>query len=158
LAIVSNPNREVISLANLFKKLFGEKKVESKPVMVQPQPEPEPEQEEIQFDPAKHIINPVQLKEYIEQKKKVLLIDVREPHELKHGRLQGIKHIPMNSLPMEIDKLDKNAETVVICEHGIRSLDCTFFLVQNGFTDVKSLDGGMANWYYKNESAFIEKG
>ncbi len=144
---------------SLFKKLFGGKE-QPKSVMVQSEPTPAPQEtvEELQFDPAKHLIDPLKLKEYIEQKKPLQIIDVREPYELKLGRLNCIKHIPMNSLPLELDKLDKNAETVVLCEHGMRSLDCAFFLLQNGFKDVRSLDGGMANWYHKNETVFIEKG
>ena len=145
-------------MISFLKKLFNKKEIKPSPVIEEKIPEPEPSLPEIEFDPVKHLIDPLQLKQSIEENKNLQIIDVREPHEWKLGRLNCSKHIPMNSLPLDLEKLDKNIETVMICEHGIRSLYCAYFLLQNGFTDVKSLDGGMANWYYKNGMNLIDKG
>jgi rhodanese-related sulfurtransferase len=42
--------------------------------------------------------------------------------------------------------LNKTAETVVICHHGVRSYHAARYLETTGFDDVINLSGGMAAW------------
>jgi rhodanese-related sulfurtransferase len=75
-----------------------------------------------------------------------VLIDVREPWEFETCRIAGAKHMPMATIPARINELDKNAATVVICHHGMRSLQVAHYLVQSGFADVYNLEGGIDAW------------
>jgi adenylyltransferase/sulfurtransferase len=43
-------------------------------------------------------------------------------------------------------KLDRKAEIIAICHHGMRSADATNFLLQQGFASVKNLVGGIDAW------------
>ena len=75
-----------------------------------------------------------------------LLLDVREPHEFRHCRIEGSVNMPMNQVFSDYSKLDPNRETVVICHHGIRSLQIANFLLNHGFLEIVNLTGGVAAW------------
>lgn len=75
-----------------------------------------------------------------------VLLDVREPHEYAHCRIEGSTHIPMAMVPLRFEELDPAAQTVVICHHGMRSMQVAMFLEQRGFSNVINLAGGVAAW------------
>lgn len=76
------------------------------------------------------------------------LLDVREAQELSICSLEGAEHIPMMSLFLGLKKTaaDQEAELIVICHHGIRSLEAAQFLQMQGFKNVKSMSGGVEAW------------
>ncbi|HQO29819.1 MAG TPA: rhodanese-like domain-containing protein [Accumulibacter sp.] len=80
------------------------------------------------------------------QRQRPLLLDVREPWEYAICRLAGSQPLPMSALPSNLDRLDRQAETVVICHHGIRSLQVAHFLERKGFASVYNLSGGIDAW------------
>jgi rhodanese-related sulfurtransferase len=47
---------------------------------------------------------------------------------------------------MRMGELDKDAEIIVQCHHGSRSWNVAAYLMQNGFTNVKNLTGGIDAW------------
>jgi len=75
-------------------------------------------------------------------------IDVREDVELEFGVMDGALHIPMESVPGQMNELEKhkNDTVVLICRSGRRSEQIGQFLEQMGFTDVINLEGGMNAW------------
>lgn len=87
-----------------------------------------------------------ELKAEIESGKSLVLVDVREPHEVEAGAIPGILHIPLGEIPTRFGELDANAETVVICKLGGRSGQATQFLLDQGFTRVRNLTGGTTAW------------
>lgn len=74
------------------------------------------------------------------------LVDVREDWEAAIARLDGAFHIPMGQIPARAGELDAAKPTVVYCHHGIRSLHVALALRARGFTDVRSLRGGIDRW------------
>jgi rhodanese-related sulfurtransferase len=91
-------------------------------------------------------ITPQALKQRLDQGDQVVLIDVREPWEFNICKIEGAQLIPLGTLGSEFRKLDPKAETVVCCHMGMRSMDATQFLTQQGFTNVKNLTGGINAW------------
>jgi rhodanese-related sulfurtransferase len=89
-----------------------------------------------------------QLKQWLDDpaRETPVLIDVREPWELDVCRIQGVKPVPMRSIPARFLELKRDAETVVICHHGARSYQVCMFLEQQGFGRLFNLHGGMAAW------------
>ena len=86
----------------------------------------------------------------------VLLLDVREPHEVDAGYIDGSLPIPMDELPDRMDELPLGKRTVVYCLHGMRSLEIAAWLkVEHGFEDVGTLDGGIVNWYAVHDQTRI---
>lgn len=75
-----------------------------------------------------------------------VLLDVREPWEARICGLPGAVLVPMRELPARMDEFDKNAQTVVICHHGVRSYYAARYLESAGFGDVINLSGGVAAW------------
>lgn len=75
-----------------------------------------------------------------------VLLDVREPNEFEYCHIDGSLHMPMASVPARVSELDRDAETVVICHHGGRSMQVAMFLKQQGFSNVINLAGGVSGW------------
>lgn len=91
-------------------------------------------------------ITPRELKERLDTGAPLCLLDVREEWENSLAKLEGSVLIPLGTLPQSLNKLDRNAEIVAYCHHGMRSADATGFLLQQGFTNVKNLVGGIDAW------------
>lgn len=89
---------------------------------------------------------PAELADYIQTGHTPVLLDVREPWEWNLCRVPGAVLIPMHELPSRIGELNKHAETVVICHHGVRSYHAARYLETNGFDNVINLSGGVAAW------------
>ncbi|MBI2307946.1 MAG: sulfurtransferase [Rhodocyclales bacterium] len=75
-----------------------------------------------------------------------LVLDVREPWEVEICRIEGALAMPMAAVPPRLQELDPDAETVVVCHHGVRSFQIALFLERNGFASVYNLSGGVAAW------------
>ena len=75
------------------------------------------------------------------------LLDVREPWELELSRLEGAKLIPMGDVPARAhQELDPEEHIVVFCHHGVRSLNVTNWLREQGFESAQSMHGGIDRW------------
>jgi rhodanese-related sulfurtransferase len=77
---------------------------------------------------------------------KPLVLDVREPWEFALARIEGSDHMPMNQIPARVDEIDREHPTVVICHHGVRSMQVVAFLERQGFTNLHNLAGGIDAW------------
>ena len=75
-----------------------------------------------------------------------VLLDVREPFEFKHCAIPGSITMPMASVPARVQELEPDAEIVVICHHGGRSMQVAMFLERQGFSGLINLAGGVAQW------------
>jgi len=87
-----------------------------------------------------------ELKQKRDRGEPVVLIDVREPWEYALAKIEGAQLIPLGTLASEYKKLDPNAEIIMQCHMGMRSMDATQFLLQQGFTNVQNLTGGIHAW------------
>jgi rhodanese-related sulfurtransferase len=77
---------------------------------------------------------------------KPLILDVREDWEVRTARLPDTLHIPMRQVPVRVAELPKDAEIVVLCHHGVRSLQVANFLAHHGFKNIFNLTGGIDAW------------
>jgi len=75
-----------------------------------------------------------------------LLLDVREPWEFETCHIQGALLVPLNSITVRHEALDKSRSIVCICHHGGRSAGAVAFLENQGFSQVFNLTGGMHAW------------
>ena len=91
-------------------------------------------------------ITPKELKARIDKGEQLVLLDVREPWENSLAKLEGSVLVPLGTLPQSLSRLDRNAEIIAYCHHGMRSADATGFLLQQGFPNVKNLVGGIDAW------------
>lgn len=75
------------------------------------------------------------------------LIDVRERQEAEIAFIEGFKLLPLSEFSEWSEQIRVNlnpeAETLVMCHHGMRSAQLCQWLIQNGFTNVKNVAGGI---------------
>ena len=75
------------------------------------------------------------------------LIDVREPQEVATAYIEGFAVLPLSQFDQWCEEIttrfDPQAETLVICHHGIRSAQMCQWLLNAGFTNVKNIIGGI---------------
>lgn len=72
---------------------------------------------------------------------KHILLDIRDELELETGSIEKSINIPLDSLRMRLDELDKTKEIWVYCAVGLRGYIAARILMQYGFS-VKNLIGG----------------
>jgi rhodanese-related sulfurtransferase len=78
---------------------------------------------------------------------KTRLIDVREPWEFATTHVEGSVPMPMGDVPARAhQELDPDERLVVICHHGLRSMNVTVWLRGQGFEQAQSLRGGIEAW------------
>lgn len=96
-------------------------------------------------------LTPEDLKEWLDQGKKVFLLDVRHPAEHQFAALENSVLIPLPDLSSSLEEIhpDAGVPIVVYCHHGIRSLSGAAILENAGFPPVYSLAGGLDAWSVK---------
>ena len=73
-------------------------------------------------------------------------IDVRTPEEYAAGHAYRARNIPLDTLTSNLDKLEKNEPVYLICQSGRRSKQAAEILVESGFSQAISIEGGMNAW------------
>ncbi|MDD3352808.1 rhodanese-like domain-containing protein [Zoogloea sp.] len=93
-------------------------------------------------------ITPLQLADWLKDTSRPapVLLDVREPSEFEYCAIPGSVPMPMATVPARLQELDPDAEIVVICHHGGRSMQVAMFLERQGFARLINLSGGVAQW------------
>lgn len=102
--------------------------------------------------------------EAVRQNPKRLVLDVREPAEWAEGHIPGALLVPRGVLEAKADLeyanreprlADRTQPIIVHCASGARSALAADVLRQMGFTDVRSMAGGIVAW--KEKGLPVEK-
>ncbi len=98
-------------------------------------------------------VQPAQLQDWIASQAPngaAVVLDVREAWEVQTASVtaQGFElvKIPMHTIPPRLSELDRNQPIAVLCHHGGRSMQVAAFLVQQGFSHVANIAGGINAW------------
>jgi rhodanese-related sulfurtransferase len=92
-------------------------------------------------------ITPEEVKAKLDRGEGFTLLDVREPWEFETAHMPGSKLVPMGDVPSRAyQELDPEVHIVVVCHHGVRSLNVTAWLRQQGFDKAQSMRGGIDAW------------
>ena len=79
--------------------------------------------------------------------KQARLIDVREPWEIATARVEGALLMPMGEVPARAhQELDPEERLLILCHHGVRSMNVTVWLRNQGFENTQSVRGGIDAW------------
>ena len=91
-----------------------------------------------------------ELKQRMDKNEDLVVIDVREPFEYDEFNI-GAQNIPMGEIPHRLAELEpyKEQEVILHCKSGGRSGNVKTFLLQQGFSNVRNLLGGMEEWKQK---------
>ncbi|HEU4431061.1 MAG TPA: molybdopterin-synthase adenylyltransferase MoeB [Myxococcota bacterium] len=93
-------------------------------------------------------ISAAELQRALARGDELLLLDVREPHELEKARIAGSKLVPLGQLPARLAELAdwKQRRVVAHCHKGGRSAKACAQLRDAGFANVANLSGGIEAW------------
>jgi len=87
-----------------------------------------------------------ELKNKIDNKEDLQLIDIREANERAYTNIGG-DHIPMGSILQNVNKIEKDKDVVVYCRSGSRSAQVVNYLeIQYGLKNLYNLKGGILAW------------
>lgn len=95
-----------------------------------------------------------ELKKWIDEKKEVVIVDMRNSYEYASGHFKGSEDLGMSAsreLPNVIDKLEhaKDKAVVTVCTGGIKCEKMSAYLLHKGFTNVHQLSGGIHTYMEK---------
>jgi rhodanese-related sulfurtransferase len=81
------------------------------------------------------------------REKKARFIDVREPWEVATAHIEDAVPMPMGDVPSRAhQELEPEERLVVFCHAGVRSMNVTVWLRNQGFEQVQSMRGGIDAW------------
>lgn len=113
----------------------------------QPAPAPQPAQPQQQQAESVTTLMPADAAKLIASRKDLLIIDVREPQELREGSIAGSQLIPFMQVARGQHTIPKNKPLLVVCAVGGRSIVAAQLLhFRQGYTDVYNLKGGIDGW------------
>jgi rhodanese-related sulfurtransferase len=98
-------------------------------------------------------LSATELKDRLAQGDALFLLDVREPQEYHYAKIGGSTLIPLQQIPARIGELDPKRNIVVVCHHGMRSMQAAHYLAHQGFTNVANLTGGIDAWSLQCDSS-----
>ena len=98
-------------------------------------------------------IEPREVQDKIEAGDQVLLLDVREDHEVAFCTIENSVHIKMRDIQGRFEELKREDEIVVYCRSGQRSVRVCQFLESQGFANVSNMRGGIQQWSMQVDSS-----
>ena len=87
---------------------------------------------------------------------KLIILDIREDHEVDEVHIEGSLHIKMKDIPQNLSKIPKNQDVGVLCLNGERSVRVTEYLLDQGFQKIKNITGGIYRWGLEADSLLFE--
>jgi len=100
-------------------------------------------------------LSPEQLKQWLDERRPVVLLDTRNDYETEHGTFKGALTLPLDdfvNLPKHLGVLPAPGEgtpIVTFCTGGIRCEKAAPYLESLGYRNVFQLDGGILNYFEK---------
>ncbi|MCZ8515808.1 rhodanese-like domain-containing protein [Paenibacillus filicis] len=89
---------------------------------------------------------PDQFQDELKENRNKILIDVREPGEVKQGYIAGAINIPLSQIKQRFGEIPPDKRIYLYCRSGMRSKQAARILQKNGFHELAHLQGGMMSW------------
>ncbi len=83
---------------------------------------------------------------YTKYQNGAFFLDVRTQEEWNEFHAPNATLIPLDQLPARLNELPKDKEIVVVCRSGNRSQQGRDILLNAGFAQVTSMQGGLTDW------------
>jgi rhodanese-related sulfurtransferase len=97
-------------------------------------------------------ITPRETAELLKQGK-IKLLDVRTPEEYAIASVAGSLLVDQNLAQEIMQTWPKDEAIVTMCHHGMRSLDAAAYLRGHGFSNTRSMSGGIDAWTLQIDSS-----
>ncbi len=92
-------------------------------------------------------ISPQEAYSMIMEEEDVFLLDVRTQAEYEEGYIEGAVLIPVSELEKRLAEVPMDKKILVYCRSGRRSMTAAELLVNNGYTEVYNIQGGIISWH-----------
>lgn len=97
------------------------------------------------MDQFKHI--DVQGAQALIEQKSAKLVDIRDPQSFAVAHAESAYHLTNDTMVSFMDEVEFDDPILVMCYHGISSQGAAQYLVNQGFEEVYSVDGGFEAWH-----------
>lgn len=88
------------------------------------------------------------------KEKSARLVDVREPWEFARTSIEGSLLMPMGEVASRANQeLDPDERLLILCHHGVRSMNVTVWMRNQGFEKAQSVRGGIDAWSREVDTA-----
>ena len=74
------------------------------------------------------------------------VVDVREIDEYTDGHIPGAIHVPLQTVPDNLESFRSDQDVFVVCQVGGRSGKACQYLIDKGVTNVVNVAGGTSGW------------
>ena len=107
-------------------------------------------------------ISPQDLKNLLDNKEDVLVLDTRNEYETRVGKFENAIDLNLDTFrdfPKAIESLPeeyKDKQIVMYCTGGIRCEKASAVMMKAGFVDVKQLEGGVLDYFKETGGAYWE--
>jgi UPF0176 protein len=107
-------------------------------------------------------VKPAELKQWLDEKKEVYLIDARNDYEVRLGTFSNAQALNIHhfrDFPEAVKKIDgalKQKTVVTFCTGGIRCEKAALLLQQEGFENIYQLEGGILDYFKECGQAHYE--
>ena len=92
------------------------------------------------------------LNKKIKNNEQFSLIDVRENKELEISKISQAIHIPMNTIPDNLNHIPSTKPIIIMCKSGGRSAQVCEYLQNQGYSNIYNLKGGIISWALEIDS------
>ena len=111
-------------------------------------------------------ISPQKFRDWLEEKKDIIILDTRNDYEIRLGSFEKSVNLNLSTFrgfPEAISNssLDRQKTVVMFCTGGIRCEKASAEMINQGFKDVRQLDGGILGYFesvggeYWNGDCFV---
>lgn len=97
-------------------------------------------------------ISPAELKQWLDEKHEITLLDTRNEYEVRFGTFADAQHFQLqdfSEFPASAKQLVAGKPIVTFCTGGIRCEKAALYLLNAGFPAVYQLEGGILNYFAK---------
>jgi thiosulfate sulfurtransferase len=84
------------------------------------------------------------------QQGSAILVDIRDAQAFMHSHAKTARHLTNDSITQLMSEIDFEQPVLVMCYHGVSSQGAAQYLVNQGYEDVYSIDGGFSEWECAN--------
>jgi len=103
-------------------------------------------------DPGLPQVTVDEVKKALDDKEKVVIIDVRSPEEVAKGKIENSINIPLQDISTKIETIipDKGQKVFVYCLSGSRSPFAVSEMLKKGYKNVFDVKYGLLAWRVKH--------
>lgn len=97
-------------------------------------------------------INPIEAYRWMQERRDLLILDVRTPQEFSEIRINDprVIHIPLGMLRQRAKELPRDKDILALCKVGMRGYEAQLILNAEGFDRVWFIEGGVTAWPFGN--------